>query len=209
MDDYRTNEYEPKFENIKGKKDEVINLIRKKHKTCIDIYRLVRENSGEYKVPFMAVYNNKCSYCGLSTELVPMRDYFEVDHFINKKSEIFSSEAEAGQISNIVLACHNCNHNKLGYEIPPGIRALVFPDDEEIKKVFVRDENYYIVISDEYKDNCEIKEFYENLRLCEESKRLDYILMKLMKMQERATDKEKYMELGKSIEDFKKKRTMV
>lgn len=208
MGDYRVSEFESELSQICEKKKSVEKLIRKKHRNAKDLYRLIRDNSGEYKRPFMQVYSNRCAYCGFSTDLAPI-DYFEIDHYLHKNHSQFKTVADAGIINNIVLACRACNHNKLNYEIPDSIRETVFPDGEEIKSVFIRDALYNIIISDKYKDNPLINEFYYILKLGAETKRIDYAIMRLKRRQKIETDPNTYMSLGRIIEELWKKRSLL
>lgn len=200
MKDYRVNEFETPLEKIPEKKQDFLVLFREKHPRTADVYRHVRENDGEYKRPFMKIYNDKCAYCGVSLSVLGGHyDYFEIDHFIHKKHPQFSSDAEAGSIENIVLACHDCNHRKLNYSIPDSIQELVFPDGESIKSVFTRDNEYTIVVTESFQDNKDILEFYNKLGLGMTGKQLDYAIMRLLKMQEQTDDPYKRDQLGKII----------
>ena len=79
--DYRVTDFCPAFDGISGKKAEFVELIRKKHPRAQDLHALISPNESEYKTPFLAVYNNKCSYCGVSADIIP-KDNFEIDHYI-------------------------------------------------------------------------------------------------------------------------------
>lgn len=69
--DYRVTEYCPEFDSIAAKKVGLVEMIRKKHPRGRDLHRLISPNDSEYKIPFMEVYNCKCSYCGVSIDIIP------------------------------------------------------------------------------------------------------------------------------------------
>ena len=81
---------------------------------------------------------------------------------------------------------------------------------EGIKNTFIRDEQYYICINDEYKKNQCIKEFYNKLRLGSELHRLDYLLMNIIGLQRRYQENEElYAGLGKIVDIIKAKRNIM
>ncbi len=132
---------------------------------------------------------------------------FEIDHFIYEKS--FLSKAKAGFIENLVLACHSCNHKKNSLPIPEDHCELLHPDNDNIKSVFVRDDDFYIKVSDEYEDDNAVDTFYKRLGLGEEIRRLDYLLMNMIGCQRKTTDKpDVYTFLGQAIDQLRKKRNI-
>ena len=54
---------------------------------------------------------------------------------------------------------------------------ILNPDKKEIKKVFIRDDMFYIKISDCYLRDIAINEFYKKMYFQNETKRLDYLLL--------------------------------
>ena len=76
------------------------------------------------------------------------------------------------------------------------------PDQEGIKKTFVRDKKYYIRVNDDFVHNEDINKFYNQLQLGSELHRLDYLLMNIIGMKRAyIDDKNLYSGLGK-IEDI-------
>ena len=73
---------------------------------------------------------------------------FEIDHFIYEKSPKFKTKKEAGYIENLVLACQDCNRNKSSFVVDDESFAKLYPDGDQIISSFVRDDMYYIRISD-------------------------------------------------------------
>ena len=116
MDDYRRTKYCPELDNVRKKKEHIKNKIKEEHPRAQDMHTYISNNSGSLKKEFMKIYNDKCAYCGVSNDLLP-KNYFEVDHFLYEKAPLFKSKKDAGYIENLVLACHDCNHNKSSFYI--------------------------------------------------------------------------------------------
>lgn len=146
MDDYRRTKYCPELDNVRKKKEHIKNKIKEEHPRAQDMHTYISNNSGSLKKEFMKIYNDKCAYCGVSNDLLP-KNYFEVDHFLYEKAPLFKSKKDAGYIENLVLACHDCNHNKSSFYINSEQYKNLYPDQEGIKKTFVRDKKYYICVN--------------------------------------------------------------
>ena len=204
FNDYRNTRYCPKLENISDKKAKVGEKVRAKHPRITDIYKYISQNNGPFKLEFINAYNGKCGYCGVSIKILP-KEMFEIDHFICKKS--FTDKAAAGFVENLVLACHSCNRQKSDLLISDLNRKYLYPDAEDIQKTFIRDDKYYIRVSDECKENEEITNFYNQLNLVGEIHRLDYLLMNMIGLQEKIKDKpEVSSKIGEAIEKLRFKR---
>lgn len=79
-----------------------------------------------------------------------------------------------------------------------------------MQKTFFRDEQYYICISDEYKDDKSINEFYDKVRLGTELHRLDYLLMNIIGLQRKCQEnKDLYAGLGKIMDVIREKRNII
>jgi HNH endonuclease. len=206
-DDYRATEYCPAIKDLKLKKQDIVKKIKSVYPRAKDMHTYIRENNGPYKIEFMKAYNYKCSYCGASIDILP-KEMFEIDHFIYEKS--FSKKADAGFIENLVLACHSCNRQKRAFKIPDKDRDFLYPDLENIKDTFKRDEQYYIRISQDFTSNGTIKNFYEELGLGKEIHRLDYLLMNMIGLQRTIKDDtEAYTKIGQAIDKLRLKRNMI
>ena len=173
--DYRNTEYCLPLIEINSKKKILNDTICREHPRARIMYNQVRD-SLEYKKRFLKIYNCKCSYCGNSIVNLPMTD-FEIDHLICESS--FKTKAEAGEIENLVLSCYDCNRAKGDFFIEENYYMLLNPDFEGIKSVFSRDELYYIKVSEDYYSDSFICSFYEKLKLGYETRRLDFLLLKL------------------------------
>lgn len=174
-----------------------------------DMHAIIYSNKDIYKDEFMKIYNHKCAYCGVSSEVITRSD-FEIDHYIYEKSKKFATKADAGYIENLVLACHDCNHDKSSFEFPDEKYKDFYPDEKEIAKTFIRDDKFYIKISEEKKDDAITNEFYKKLNLGSELHRIDYLLMNMIGLQETMKDKTKTCsELGEAIQKLHTKRNVM
>lgn len=176
-DDYRNTKYCPKLEHIESKKEILKSEISSKHPRVQNFYNVINKNSDCFKRLFAEIYNYKCAYCGVSLDILTDLSDFEIDHF--KCESSFDSKIDAGILSNLVLACHSCNHSKHEYLIDDNYLKLLNPDLNNIAEVFARDERYNIVITSKYKDDKTINEFYYKLKLDSEICRLDFLLMNI------------------------------
>jgi 5-methylcytosine-specific restriction endonuclease McrA len=174
--DFRNTKYCIPLENVHKKKDALKEKICKEHPRARIIYKQVRDRSKSYKKEFMKIYNDKCGYCGNSISNISEL-LLEVDHYICES--FFASEEDAGKMSNLVLACYDCNRSKGKLLIEGRYVGKLNPDNEEIQNVFCRDTMYYIRVAEKYKEDGFITHFYEELKLGYQTKRLDYLLMNM------------------------------
>lgn len=202
--DYRNTEYCPNLSKIKSKKNDLVIKIKQDHPRAIDMHNYVSSNSTVYKEQFMAAYNNKCAYCGVSVDVIPVQ-MFEVDHFIYQKN--FKTKKEAGYIENLVLSCYDCNRGKSSLPIPTSAFKDLHPDGEGIARTFVRDKDFYIQISPDKENDPTVQNFYKELKLWSELHRLDYMLMSMIGMQKVLTGKDEALaKLGQAITTLRSKR---
>ncbi|WP_315523855.1 HNH endonuclease [Fusobacterium massiliense] len=211
MDDYRRSKYCVPFKNITFNKNEFLKKLKLEFPRLKNVYLKIRENDNNYKIEFMKVYNCRCSYCGVSLDILNIR-MFEIDHYIYRKANKFKNNNNANKIENLVLACQFCNRKKSDFLIPDSEYSLLYPDNEEIKKIFYRDEEYYIKIKNEYLQNEIIKKFYKQLEMAAEVRRLDFLLISLLNFKKKYRDKLENLhilnELSDIIEKLKKKRNI-
>ena len=184
--DYRDTEYCAGYDKVLENKKKFMDLFRKEHPRAKDIHAYVSKNEGTYKNDFIRIYNGKCAYCGASVRFIP-KFMFEIDHFVPQSSTCFASKADAGEISNIVLSCRTCNHNKSDFSMSLAIQPLLHPDYDGIKSAFFRDEMYYIRVSDGQPN--EVTKFYKRLGLDRPSCRLDYLLLNMKGLYEKIADR--------------------
>ena len=212
MDDYRKTKYCLSFENINLNKNKFLEDLKLEFPEIEDIYSKISKNDDLYKIKFMKIYNYRCSYCGVSLNVLNKR-MFEIDHYIYRKSPKFKDNNEADKIENLVLSCQYCNCKKRDFSIPDTEYILLYPDGEEIKKVFYRDEQYYIRISNNYLPNQTINKFYKKLKLDAEVRRLDFLLINLLKFKEiyknKLEDLYIFNDVCSIIEKLKNKRNII
>lgn len=171
--DYRNTTYCPKFENIDEKKADLKRkIIEEDRRRSRNFYELIKNNVN-YKKEYFKIYNYKCAYCGTSISILGT-GLFELDHFKNRANHT----ENVNDISNIILACKFCNRQKSSFNVD-NISELINPDNNEIAKIFYRDEDYYIKIKEPFSENKEIKEFYDELKLNYQFRRLDFLLLNL------------------------------
>ena len=134
-------------------------------------------------------------------------ELFEIDHFINEASFQVADKKNAHKIENLVPACQLCNRGKSGLTIEGDYIDVLNPESGELAKVFYRDEKYYIQVSDDYKDDEFIEEFYNALALRKESRRLDYLLLKMRGLNKTLEDGHKAKQgLTNIINELQRKR---
>lgn len=92
--------------------------------------------------------------------------------------------AKAGEVNNLVLACHDCNRRKSDFKLEGKYGILLNPDNNAIAKIFYRSDDYYIKVADEYKSDQIICQFYAQLNLGSELKRLDYLLLNVKELED-------------------------
>lgn len=79
----------------------------------------------------------------------------------------------------MVLSCRKCNLAKRDFKWSEEYSSVFNVDDGSIAKLFYRDEDYYIRIEKEYITDSVICSFYNKLKLSEEIRRLDFLLMNM------------------------------
>lgn len=209
MEDYRRTKYCKPFDGIEERKKKVKQSVLKDHPKAKDMHTYISNNSTKYKLEFMEAYHFKCAYCGVSIDLIP-KATFEIDHFVNQKSERFDSKKDAGTIENLVLACHDCNHSKNDFEVSESNEDDLNPDKDGIVSNFSRDAMYYIVLSESGMTKQSITSFYEKLHLDSEIHRIDYLVMSMVGLQRVLKEKGKeYAELSNAINILKSKRNLM
>ena len=113
-------------------------------------------------------------------------------------------------MGNLILSCHDCNHNKNSFWIEKEEMDTLNPDGQEIKNTFIRDEQYYICINDIYRENEIVKKFYDRIRLGSELHRLDYLIMNIIGLQRYCEDNsDLYVGLGKILDIIREKRNIM
>lgn len=183
--DYRTSSGKLAYEDVRERKINLEQLIHQEHPRQKITYNAISNKLSSYYVEFCEIYNNRCAYCGVPVGIIDSQ-MFEIDHFKCESSYPSTTEGRsaAGKINNLVFSCRNCNRGKKDLIIENRYKKLLNPDDNSITRVFYRSEDYSIRIVDEYKDNRIICNFYKQLNLGSQLKRLDFLLLSLRDMAE-------------------------
>lgn len=181
MPDYRCTKYEKDLEVDCAQKEKLKCLLSLKHPKTNNHYSLIHQNEKPYKKAFAQIYNNKCAYCGISTDLLSLILY-EIDHFIPKETGLGDT---VNDISNLVLSCKACNMKKQGFTFTmEENQTICFPDNNTIRDVFARSDDFSIVVNKAYEGNNDVMSFYKKLNLGSQLKRLDYLLMSIIGLRE-------------------------
>lgn len=203
--DYRNSPYCPVLSDVSSRKLELGDKIHADHPKLKITYNRVKDKGDKYKIPFVSIFNYKCCYCGNSVDNINM-DLFEIDHYICESS--FSSKEEAGKISNLVCSCYDCNRAKKNLIIPPDYADKLHPELEDISKIFLRDDRYYIIVAEEYKDDSFIQEFYKTLKFEYQSRRIDYLLLSLRGLCKKNENTPYYDKLNSLLVKLQQKRNL-
>lgn len=181
--DYRTSSGQLAFQDIEQKKIILSKCITEEHPEQKIEYNLVKNRESHFYADFQDIYNRSCAYCGTRVGIMDSQ-LFEIDHFICKAAYPKTSpgQIEAGKLNNLVFACRNCNRGKRDFNLKNNYGKLLNPDNNAIAKVFYRSEDYYIKIVDAYKNNQIVCQFYNQLNLGSELKRLDYLLLNMKEL---------------------------
>ena len=175
--DYRNTKYCDLKNNIVSEKNSLEKKIKKEHPRVKIIYNQINKKGSEYNKKFRIIYSNKCSYCGITTDVISS-ELFEIDHFVCETS--FNGDSiKAGEINNLVLSCRKCNQAKSDFQWNEEYSSMFNVDDGSIAKLFYRAEDYSIRIEKEYITDSVICSFYNKLKLSEEIRRLDFLLMNM------------------------------
>lgn len=209
-EDYRNTKYCPVLSNLSKKKQDVKNKVLESYPKAKDMHTYLSDNQTCFKKLFAEAYNWKCAYCGVSIDIIPLRS-FEIDHLIPKESSQFGgSKANAGHIENLVFACSNCNRAKHEFECPIEDLCKINPDSIGILHSFMRDGMYYIRISDNWRNDKTVRDFYEKVKLGSQLHRIDYLLMSMLGLCNYFDKKGHSCEpLRKAIDLLRKKRNIM
>ena len=202
MKDYRCTQYCPSFEAIPQRKPSLLREIRKGHPRAKNIYTIVHKSGTEEHRAFFDLYNNKCAYCGCSVNVIPAQ-LFNVDH-IKPKADKTTPFTKLNAIENLVLSCRTCNAGKSDFWFQE-LSNEWSPDGEGIATIFVRDDLFNILIGPEYNGNVNVKTLFEKLRLGEQHRRLDYLLMSIYgyvrTLPEDSEKRRSLLEVGRTLQD--------
>lgn len=179
--DYRNTSFKDLDFTLGQKKVEFMEKFREYHPYAWNIYNYVNDRSFELNREFRQIYHEKCAYCGVSTQVISSSN-FEVDHVIPKvvlDLDMGYDKKFINGIENLVSSCQLCNRSKQGFTCADEFIKILHPDNNQLIAIFNRTPDYTIVIQDEYKQNDVVKDFYIRLKLDNQLRRLDYLLMEM------------------------------
>lgn len=202
--DYRNTKYKQFNNDILKQKEELNQQIKRKHPRLQIIYNKVNDRNSEFNKEFQKIYNRKCVYCGVNQDIMSS-GLFEVDHFICESS-FEGNLVEAGVLSNLVLSCKKCNRAKGDLRWEEQYSSVFEVDSRNIVNVFYRDSDYSIKIQPQYHSDDIVNKFYKKLKLDEEVRRLDYLLMTMNDFYDKYESDDRLTGLLKSIRLLQKAR---
>ncbi|WP_157805667.1 HNH endonuclease [Bacillus sp. mrc49] len=179
--DYRNTSYNELDHSLGEKKIKFMDEFKLDFPRAWNIYNNINKNGKIYNVKFKNLYYNKCVYCGISTQVINSSN-FEVDHFIPKAVldlNLGYDKKHIQGIKNLVNSCTMCNRGKLDFLCNSEALYMLHPDNNQLPLIFNRKTDLSIEIKKEYDDNDVIKEFYTKLKLNNQLRRLDYLLMEM------------------------------
>ena len=180
--DYRFTKYAVRaHSDIKREKQQLEVSIRQKHPQAQNFYRLISDNF-EYKKSLAKIYSNRCAYCGLHI-FIGQLSSFQIDHIVSSDALKKNKKQPDHHVKNLALACQTCNRYKGNIDFLDPEMSLLYPDEVEITKVFIRDKDFYIRVANE-KNSPGIQMFYQKLLLGGQLKRVDFLLMNLHDLSE-------------------------
>lgn len=180
MTDYRFSQYENfDLSNVLTDKNNLASTIDERVKNPknrgIHYFKINSKTSCYYQ-QFQQLYHKKCGYCGVP-DVINTAQQYEIDHFINKE-QISWNNKSVHHIDNLILCCRNCNQAKKEFQVN-NVQQYVHPDKNCISAVFERGAHYEIVISDLYRGNADIINFYNKMNFGYSYRKLDFLLLNL------------------------------
>lgn len=179
--DYRNTSYNHYDFSLEQRKNEFMETFRLHHPKAWHIYGYVSDRMGPFNKSFRKIYHDKCVYCGISTQVINSSN-FEVDHVIPKFVLDLNwdyDKKEIHGINNLVNSCQMCNRGKQSFLCDANYLEKLHPDKNFLPMIFSRNMDYSIEINNEFKENETIKKFYNTLKLNNQLRRLDYLLMEM------------------------------
>lgn len=202
--DYRNTIYNQYNNDILKQKEDLNQKIKIKHPRLKNIYNKVKDRNSEFNKKFQEIYNRKCVYCGVNQDIMSS-GLFEVDHFICESS-FEGNLVEAGGLSNLVLSCKKCNRAKGDLRWEEQYSSVFEVDSRNIVNVFYRASDYSIKIQPQYHSDDIVNKFYKKLKLDEEVRRLDYLLMTMNDFYDKYESDDRLTGLLRSIRLLQKAR---
>ena len=165
--DYRLGKHED-FSNLKNDLKELRKKISDDHPRITNFYKCLRDKN-EYKKALFDAYKNRCCYCGDSLLKI---DDVQMDHIVSPEDRIIND------FENIAPSCGFCNRQKSDL-VKTELFARKINPCSNIFNCFERKEDFSIAIRKKYVADRDVINFYNNLDLGNEVRRIDYIIVYL------------------------------
>lgn len=208
VNDYRNTSYNNIVFEFKNKKLEFISDFLTYHPRAWHVYNYVNKRGERFNSEFRSIYYNKCIYCGVNLDVIESSN-FEVDHYIPqnvlKDSPDRYDQKNIQGINNLVNSCRFCNQSKKHFFCN---EDNLHPDENKLHEIFIRKDDFSIDIAPTYIGNLNVLNFYKALKLDNEVRRINYLIMELKDFAEKHGDKQELKGLHKIIMDIEGKRRM-
>lgn len=210
INDYRYTLYCDKKGDVREKKRDVENSVKAKHPKSKNMYRYISDNKKPFKESFASAYNDRCSYCGLTRNLLRLES-FEIDHWVCQNHQQFQGVASKNNnlnsIDNLCLSCPDCNRKKSDFDVKRLPFNLDGEGDKAIENYFERDNSFKICIKKEHLSNQELEEFYNEMDFGSLVHRIDYLLESIDGLKQRLSGNiDVHNRLGNIYAELSKKR---
>ncbi|MFS0673659.1 HNH endonuclease [Ornithinibacillus sp. 179-J 7C1 HS] len=180
LNDYRNTSYKVYDYTLGKKKLDFMDDFKSIHPRAWNIYSYVNKNGEGFNIKFRNLYHDKCVYCGISTQVINSSN-FEVDHFIPKTVldlKLEYDKKDIHGIDNLVNSCKMCNRGKKDFLCDSEELENLHPDNNKLPFIFYRNKDLSIEVSSDYNRDT-VKDFYTKLKLDNQLRRLDYLLMEM------------------------------
>lgn len=209
VSDYRNTKSKNHVFELKAKKKDFIVKFKSFHPRTQNVYENVKSQGSDINRIFREMYFHKCIYCGVSNDVIDSSS-FEVDHFIPqtvlKDSDLKYEANFINGIDNLVNSCKFCNRSKSGFICADESHEYIHPDENKLHEIYFRKEDFSIGILPEYFDDKVVNEFYQALKLDNELRRLDYLIMELKAFVTENEDNPDIKDVYKAILEIEQKR---
>lgn len=197
--DYRCTDYCPTYTKFVRKYEIYVRNFINRHQTAENHYLIIHDQTSMEFAKFRKLFNCKCIYCGVNDDI---NQEFEIDHYKCQDDE------GSNHIDNLLYSCKKCNRAKTGYSFTLGYEQQLNPI-VNIQNVFIRNDNYSIIIKESFSQDEVIIDFYKQMKFSDDVRRLDYLLMNLIGLRKKSSDEIISQKLGDCISTLLLKRNPV
>lgn len=206
VNDYRNTSYKNIVFEFKNKKIQFISEFLTHYPKAWHIYSYVNKRGERFNNEFKDIYYNKCIYCGVNLDVIESSN-FEVDHYIPQNVLKYSPDRYDKRniqgIDNLVNSCRFCNQSKKHFICN---EQNLHPDENKLHEIFIRKNDFSIDIAPDYISNSDVVNFYKALKLDNEVRRINYLIMELKDFAEKHHDNQELQGVHRIILDIERKR---